>query len=99
MAFNSLGIINIEGIIPDSENNLLPDSLLTYYKEKYSKIITLLDNDNSGIEAMKKYKEKHGFNYVIPPAEKDIADCVKAHGIEKTREMLFPLLKQALCTQ
>jgi DNA primase len=55
-----------------------------------------LDNDNSGIEAMKKYKEKHGFNYVIPPAEKDIADCVKAHGVEKTREMLFPLLKQAL---
>jgi hypothetical protein len=96
MAFNSLGITNIEGIIPDSENNLLPDSLLTYYKEKYSKIITLLDNDNSGIEAMKKYKEKHGFNYVIPPAEKDIADCVKAHGIEKTREILFPLLKQAL---
>lgn len=96
MAFNSLGIQNIEGIIPDSENNLLPDSLIAYYKKKYSKIITMLDNDHAGIEAMKKYQLKHGMNYVIPPAEKDIADCVKVHGKEKTREMLFPLLIEAL---
>lgn len=96
MAFNSLGIQNIEGIVPDSENSLLPDSLIQYYKEKYHKIITLLDNDKAGIQAMEKYKEKHELNYVIPPAEKDIADCIKTHGIAKTREMLFPLLKQAL---
>jgi len=96
MAFNALGIQNIEGIVPDSENSLLPDSLIEHYKQKYTKIITLLDNDNAGIAAMERYKEKHGINYVIPPAEKDIADCVKAHGIEKTRDMLLPLLKQAL---
>lgn len=96
MAFNALGIQNIEGIVPDSENSLLPDSLIVHYKEKYTKIITLLDNDKAGIGAMEKYKERHGINYVIPPAEKDIADCLKLHGIEKTREMLLPLLKQAL---
>lgn len=96
MAFNALGIQNIEGIVPDSENSLLPDSLIAYYKEKYTKIITLLDNDKAGIGAMEKYQEKHGINYVIPPAEKDIADCVKVHGIEKTREILLPLLKKAL---
>ena len=96
MAFNALGIQNIEGVVPDSENSLLPDSLIAYYKEKYTKIITLLDNDKAGISAMEKYKEKHGINYVIPPAEKDIADCVKVHGIEVTRDKLLPLLKQAL---
>jgi DNA primase len=96
MAFNALGIQNIEGVVPDSENSLLPDSLIAYYKEKYTKIITLLDNDKAGISAMEKYKEKHGINYVIPPAEKDIADCVKVHGIKATRDKLLPLLKQAL---
>ena len=96
MAFNALGIQNIEGIVPDSENSLLPDSLIHYYKERYNKIITLLDNDTAGIAAMEKYKEKHDLNYVIPPAEKDIADCIRAHGIVKTRDILFPLLKQAL---
>jgi hypothetical protein len=96
MAFNALGIQNIEGVVPDSENSLLPDSLIQHNKEKYSKIITLLDNDTAGIAAMQRYKEKHDINYVIPPAEKDIADCVKVHGIEKTRDMLLPLLKQAL---
>ena len=96
MAFNALGIQNIEGIVPDSENSLLPDSLIHYYKERYNKIITLLDNDTAGIAAMEKYKEKHGLNYIIPPAEKDIADCIRAHGIVKTRDILFPLLKQAL---
>ena len=45
---------------------------------------------------MKRYKVKHDINYIIPPSEKDIADCIKLHGIEKTRNLLFPLLKQAL---
>jgi len=96
MSFNALGIQNIECIVPDSENSLLPDSLIAYYKTKYGKIITLLDNDKAGIDAMKRYKLKHDINYIIPPSEKDIADCIKLHGIEKTRNLLFPLLKQAL---
>jgi hypothetical protein len=28
--------------------------------------------------------------------EKDLSDSVKEHGIDKVREVLFPLLKQAL---
>jgi hypothetical protein len=33
---------------------------------------------------------------VVLPLEKDIADSVEVHGIEKTRKILLTLLKEAL---
>jgi hypothetical protein len=38
----------------------------------------------------------YGFNYIILPMEKDLSDSVKLHGLDKVRDVLFPLLKQAL---
>jgi DNA primase len=56
----------------------------------------LFDNDEPGIKAAQKYKEKYGLDYVILPLEKDLSDSVKDHGVEAVRDKLFPLLKQAL---
>jgi hypothetical protein len=96
MAFNKLGISNIEAIAPDSENTMIGERAIGELKLKYNKIVVLFDNDEPGIKAAERYKEKYGFSYILLPMEKDLSDSVKEHGIDKVREVLFPLLKQAL---
>jgi hypothetical protein len=96
MTFDKLSISNIESIAPDSENTMISETVIKELKSKYFKIIILFDNDEPGIKAAQKYKEKYGLDYVILPLEKDLSDSVKLHGIDKVKEVLFPLLKQVL---
>jgi hypothetical protein len=96
MCFNKLGINNVEVIAPDSENTMIGEKSIGELKLKYHNIIVLFDNDEPGIKAAERYKTKYGFNYILLPMEKDLSDSVKMHGIEKVREILFSLLKQAL---
>ena len=96
MCFNKLGINNIEVIAPDSENTMIGERAMSEFMRSYQKIIVLFDNDDPGIKAAERYKMKYGFNYIILPMEKDLSDSVKVHGIDKVKETLFLLLKQAL---
>jgi hypothetical protein len=96
MAFNKLGISNIEAIAPDSENTMIGEKAIGELRPHYEKIIVLFDNDEPGIKAAQRYKDKYGFNTILLPMEKDLSDSVKEHGVDKVKEVLFPLLKQAL---
>lgn len=96
MAFNKLGFKNIECIAPDSENTMIKESSINKLKEKYKSICVLFDNDEAGINSMKKYKERYGLNYIILDMEKDISDSIKVHGLQDVKEKLFPLLKKAI---
>jgi hypothetical protein len=96
MCFKKLGISNIECIAPDSENTMIGEKAIGEFQQYYQKIIVLFDNDEPGIKAAERYKVKYGLNYIILPMEKDLSDSVKMHGIDKVREVLFPLLKQTL---
>jgi hypothetical protein len=96
MAFNKLGISNIEAIAPDSENTMIGEKAIGELRPHYEKIIVLFDNDEPGIKAAQRYKDKYGFNTILLPMEKDLSDSVKEHGVDKVREVLFLLLKQAL---
>ena len=96
MCFNKLGISNIEAIAPDSENTMIGETAMSQLVIHYHKIIVLFDNDEPGIKAAERYKLKYGFNNIILPMEKDLSDSVKMYGIDKVKEVLFPLLKQAL---
>ncbi len=96
MAFKNLGYRNAEAIAPDSENSLIQEHIINAYKLKYKSIITLLDNDLAGIEAMKKYETLYKIPYVILNLSKDLSDSVRDYGIHKVREILTPLLKDKL---
>jgi len=96
MAFNKLGISNIEAIAPDSENTMIGERAIGELKPHYEKIVVLFDNDEPGIKAAQRYKDKYGFNTILLPMEKDLSDSVKKHGVDKVKEILFPLLKQVL---
>ena len=96
MAFETLGIKNVECIAPDSENSFIPVAEMQKLKSRYFKIIVIFDNDEAGIEATGRYAAKYETKYLIFPLAKDIADSVEQHGIVKTRDTMFQLLKNIL---
>lgn len=96
MAFRKLKIGNVEVIAPDSENIMLTESTMSKLIRQYTKIFIVFDNDEAGLKAAKPYLDKYNIPYIILPLAKDIADSVEQFGIEKTREVLFPLIKQVL---
>jgi hypothetical protein len=96
MDFNILNIGNIESIAPDSENSMINENLINDLKSKYKKIIVLFDNDDPGLKAAQRYKDRYGIDFITLSMEKDLSDSIKIHGVQKTKEMLFLLLKQAL---
>lgn len=96
MCFDALQIGNTEAIAPDSENTMIGESSMEKLMKAYSKVIILFDNDDPGIKAAKRYQEKYGLNYIVLPLEKDLSDSVKKYGLDKVKEILFPLLKESL---
>jgi len=96
MCFKKLNISNVECIAPDSENTMIGESVISKLIPKYSKIIILFDNDEPGIKAAQRYKEKYNFDYVVLEMSKDLSDSIKDNGIEAVRNNLLILLKQKL---
>lgn len=96
MVLGALNVTNIECVAPDSENVLIPEEEINKYKETYKAICTLFDNDQAGIRSMNNYEERYDIPGVHLKVEKDLAECIKEHGIRNTRVHLFPLLTKAL---
>lgn len=94
MAMKSLGL-KVDMIAPDSENTIIPEHTINQYKSTYKSVVTIMDSDEPGIKAMKKYKELYKLPFVYLPLEKDISDIVKAHGKEKALYELVPKLHQS----
>ena len=87
---------NVDVIVPDSENTLIKEHEMFEYMRKYQHVFTMFDNDKAGIEAMKKYKNTYGVDFLYLPIEKDIADAVKEHGPKEIREKLLILITKKL---
>jgi hypothetical protein len=87
---------NIEVIAPDSENTMIKPHIVAYLKKKYKKVITLFDNDDAGINAIKRYAETYNINGFVPTICKDISDAMAKHGLDEVHAMLKPLLKETL---
>lgn len=95
IVMKSLGL-NCDFIAPDSENTMIRANIVDDLKSKYQRILTLFDNDDAGIAAMKKYKEIYDIDYVYFDLEKDVADAVKVHGVSVVKHKLVPLINSKL---
>ena len=96
MAFNRLGIKDAESIAPDSENSMIPTNIIVNAIKHYKKVFLIFDNDEAGQKAAQKYNAMFGVTVINLPMEKDLSDSVKVHGIEAVRNLLLPILKEAL---
>lgn len=95
MTMKSLGL-KCSFIAPDSENTVIKASLIEDFKTRYNTILTIFDNDEAGIAAMKKYKELYDIPYVYFDLEKDVSDAVKVHGVNIVKRKLVPLINSKL---
>jgi 5S rRNA maturation endonuclease (ribonuclease M5) len=88
MTLKSLGYNAVSG---NSETTLLKESTINNLKQRFKQIYVFLDNDEAGIIAAEKYKDKYELDYIIIPLEykcKDISDLVKEHGIRLAKRWL-----------
>ena len=98
LVVKSMGL-SIDVIAPDSENTTIKKETIEHYQSQYKKVVTMFDNDEAGINAMKKYKEVYNLDYVYFDLEKDVADAVKMHGQSKTFLKLLPAINKKLNEQ
>lgn len=97
MSIKSLKLKHIDVIAPDSENTMIKAEIMEELDQKYKSIILLFDNDEAGIESMKKYKEKYPFvKLAVLPMSKDISDSIKDFGAKEVRNRLVPILDKKL---
>ena len=86
----------VECVAPDSENVMITPAQMEWYRKKYKNIVVLFDNDVAGRKSSIKYQEKYNTPYIELNVEKDVADCVKEHGIDNTRIFLKPKLSKII---
>jgi DNA primase len=76
---------------------MLPSSDIECWQNEYENIILIFDNDNPGIEAMKKYQEKYSFiKTALLPLSKDISDSIRDCGAKKVRDYIVPILNKKI---
>lgn len=92
MSLESLKL-EVDLVAPDSENTLIKREVLEEFKKDYDYIGVLLDNDEAGIKAMKKYREDYGLEPILLQLSKDPADSNRDYGPEKVKYTLVPLIQ------
>lgn len=95
MCLKSMGY-NIEVIAPDSENTMIKPHVISIFKKKFKKVITLFDNDEAGRQAVDRYAKAYNINGCVPTICKDISDAMREYGFDEVHKMLKPLLKETL---
>lgn len=95
MSTRSLGL-RADFVAPDSENSIFSKTVIAGYKKKYKSIACLLDSDEAGVRAMKRYQEEFNIPFIYLPMSKDISDAVKYHGKNKVLYDLLPKLTTAI---
>lgn len=81
--------LGYEAIAPRGENILLPGQCINYIQQKYSRIVTLFDNDGKHKAIEYPFKELH---VPLSSGEKDPTDFCARYGPNQTAEMLSVIL-------
>lgn len=91
-AFYELNIPNWEAVSAESENAILPKEFIDLMKTKYKRIVTLMDDDKAGYEAMDQYKNLHDLDGIKLNMKKDTSDSMEEYGPEMVRERMLERL-------
>lgn len=87
----------ITAVAPCSENIFVSDSQYQKLKKKFKNIFLLYDNDEPGLKAAFKIKKQYSdLKVLFLPRHgdsKDISDYRKAHGYNKTLELINSVKK------
>lgn len=96
MSIKSISGLDIDVIVPDSENTKFTKNQIEDFKNKYKAVITYMDSDEAGIKSMKFYFDNYNIPFCYIPKEKDFSDIVKNHGIKQAAYILIPVIDKAV---
>lgn len=87
-------------IAPTSESAILDQSVIEFVKTTFDfSPVVLFDNDRTGLEKAKIYRERYGLSSIMIPydhlATKDISDAMYYYGYTETSNLLRDLLTNA----
>lgn len=85
MALMAVGL-KVESVAPRSENTYIKHTDIDYLKSKYKYLITMFDNDDPGLKAMKNYKKIYGLPYIHLLLEQDLAKNNEKNNLMFLRE-------------
>jgi len=88
--------LSCEYVAPSSENTLIPKDRIDWLKSKYEFVLSMLDNDEAGLKAMRRYEKVYGIPYVHQKYKKDQADNNKAFPLEKLRLLYSELINKKI---
>jgi hypothetical protein len=90
MVLHELGFNSIS---PNAETTIMTNEQINLLQKRFEHIIILMDNDDPGIKAGTRYKEKYNLDTIfLPGPEKDISDYIKLNGKNKAKELINKLL-------
>lgn len=93
MVFNSL---KIPAVAPNSENLFLSKEQLDDLKSRFKYVVVLYDNDEVGIQNMKKIKMDHPeliYTWLPRDKAKDISDFYQKYGKDETVKLIKTFIK------
>lgn len=96
MSLQSLPLLKVDVVAPDSENTLIAEDRILEFKGRYDAIVTMMDSDQAGIASMHKYRDLYGLPFVYLPKEKDVSDIIKEHGVKAALHYIIPILDRAM---
>lgn len=82
--------LGIPAVAPNSESTFLNKLQLAKLKKRFKHVVLFYDNDLAGLSAMNRIREEHDIKCIWLPRSvaKDISDCYRSHGKEKTIELI-----------
>jgi 5S rRNA maturation endonuclease (ribonuclease M5) len=89
--------LGISAIGLQSESVLMKDSVMDEYKQRFSKVICLFDNDEPGKKFTEGFVERFNIpHFFVPemPGVTDFSDLVKKLGVDKASEIITLKLKE-----
>lgn len=98
MVLDELGFSSIS---PNSETILLDKNIIEDLYKRFTSIITLFDNDETGMSLARKYKECYNIDSILLPLDlnaKDISDFFKIYKYQKTIKLLKYLIANVSIT-
>lgn len=83
--------LGYEAIAPKSESTTITPDIRDYINQRFNRIVVMFDNDEGGRLGAENYPEYQ--KIFMQEDEKDISDFARKHGVEKSRSLMYKLLK------
>lgn len=84
--------LNYNAIAPQAESFQFYDYIIGNLKERFNHIITLYDNDETGIKYAKEMEQRFNIPAVFVKETKDVSDLIAKVGVRETKTRINKLL-------